>query len=137
MITLNAAKAAVAPYLVWIKVGIFALCLAVSATLAYRYGTSTSRVEVAQLAAENASLRLANDSYAKTADEANRIVADNLARAADVQKQASDVGDSVGKASLKIQKKKIADLEAANKALKDAKCQDLMRMEVCPTVPLP
>ena len=64
MITFNAAKAVVAPYWVYIKVAVFLLCVAVSATLGYRYGTSTSRVEVAQLAAETASLRQANATYA-------------------------------------------------------------------------
>lgn len=137
MITLNAAKAAVTPYLVWIKVGIFALCLAVSATLAYRYGTSTSRVEVAQLAAENASLRLANDSYAKAAQTSSEL-AEQAKEAGDQhQAQAEGIGQDVDKATLQIQKKKVADLEAANRALKDAKCQELMRMSVCPTVPLP
>lgn len=137
MITLNAAKAVVAPYWVYIKVGVFLLCVAVSAALGYRYGTSTSRVEVAQLAAETASLRLANATYAKTADEASRIVAENLARAADVQKQGQSVGTQVAKTNDRLQKAKIADLQRANEALKDAKCQELMRMNVCAAVPLP
>lgn len=137
MITFNAAKAVVAPYWVYIKVAVFLLCVAVSATLGYRYGTSTSRVEVAKLAAETASLRQANATYAKTADEASRIVAEAAARAADVQKQGQVVGAQVAKTNDRLQKAKIADLQKANEALKDAKCQELMRMSVCENVPLP
>lgn len=134
---IDAAKLAAAPYLVWIKVGVFLLCCAVSATFGYRYGTSTGRVEVAQLAAENASLRLANDSYAKAAKISSDL-AEQAKEAGDQhQAQAEGIGQDVDKATLQIQQKKIAALEAANKALKDAKCQDLMRMQVCATVPMP
>ena len=134
---LSAVSDVIAPYLVYIKVGVFLLCVALSATLGYRYGTSTSRVEVAQLAAETASLRQANASYAKVVDQANAIVEANKSKAQSVQDQALDIGNDVNKANQQLNKKKIADLEQANKALKDARCQELMRMNVCANVPLP
>lgn len=141
---LNIAKAAIAPYLVYIKVGALALCLAVSATLGYRYGASThatgeaqKAVQIVQLAAENASLRQANAKQANAVAEANRIVEQNAKQGAANQTRAQSVGDSVGEANDKLQKQKLAALEKANQALKDAKCQELMRMKVCSAVPLP
>ncbi len=140
----NTAKAFVAPYALYIKIGLFVLCVAVSATLGYRYGASThakdeaqKSVQVAQLASENAALRQANAKNAEAVAEANKIVAANVAKATAAEQQAQTYADEVEKANARIEALKQANLNKARVAGQSEKCQELLRSNVCEAIPLP
>lgn len=134
MISLNPIKAAVAPYLLYIKLGLAAIALSVAFSSGCTYGSD--KQEVKTVKAENQANVYARqaEALADTIEEGNRQVAANQQAA---REQAAIAAQAVKDAE--VEKKKNTKLQQEfNKKLaaakKDPDCKAVLEMKLCPAL---
>lgn len=130
-------KAALAPYMVWIKVGLAALLLSIAFVSGCNYGEVSSEKEIATLKGDKRLLQQANASWAQAAIERSLEVDANAKRSEQIQKQAANDAKDLER-NRKTTEDTVADNQITlDKAVRDPKCGELLEMKVCATVPLP
>lgn len=128
---------ALQPYVSLIKWGLIGLLSAFLFVSGCNYGQSKHEATIVRLEQDKALLQEANASWAAAARERNAIIEDNVKESERLQREAEkgakDLADSregttqvIGSNSRKLQE-----------AVRDPKCNELLEMMVCPTVPLP
>ena len=128
---------ALAPYASLIKWGLIGVLSAFLFVSGCNYGESKKAEVIATLESDKAVLTAANASWAKAAEEQNRAVESNIKESECTQTQAKR-----GAAVLAGERKDTDKMVNSNQtkleaAVRDPRCNELLEMYVCPTVPLP
>jgi len=132
---LNAIKAGIAPYIVWIQVGVLTAAVGGGVWLGFKLDTDVDCGQLdAETAAELATLRKANASYealekARAKEAAEKR--DALQRQLAAESRAAQLREADMRKELARAKQEIADAKA------DPKCAELMELEICKTITIP
>lgn len=126
-----------APYASLIKWGLITLLSAFLFVSGCNYGEGRNEQEVTKLQQNIQILMEANASWAQAAQERNQIIEDNVKEGEALQKQGKrGAADLAG--DRKDMDKAIAEGQRKlERAIRDPKCNELLEMQVCSTVPLP
>lgn len=133
----NTMKASAAPYTILIKVGAAVLVASVLFVGGCNYGKSNQAATVVTLQRDLDEALSANKKYEDLNAERKRLdelAAKETARQEAAALKAADRTSKVQKEQDSIEEK---NTSAVNRALRDPKCDELMRMHICPIVPLP
>lgn len=133
----NTVKASAAPYTLLIKVGAAVLVASVLFVGGCNYGKSNQAATVVDLQHNLDTALAANKRYEDLNAERKRL--DELAAKETARQEAAALkaADRTGKVQEQQQAVEDRNNEALTRAMRDPKCDELMRMQVCSIVPLP
>jgi hypothetical protein len=118
----------------WVCIGVLAGFLFVAGC---NHGVNKSEQKIEQLEQDKTILQNANASWADAAEERNRQVDSNLKESERVQKEAVKGADRLAKDRKDTTRSIDRNQIKLDTALRDPKCNELLEMTVCSTVPLP
>lgn len=128
---------AVQPYTYLIKWA-FMVILAASLFIGgCNYGRAKQEATIVRLEQDKALLQEANASWVAAADERKKQVEDNAAEAERIRKLAEADAVELEKSSKDTEIVITENQVALETALRNPKCNELLELHVCPTVPLP
>ena len=128
---------ALRPYTSLIKWGIIAVLAGFLFVSGCNYGENKSEAKIVQLENDKAILQQANASWAKAAEERNRQIEDNVAASERLQREAERDADKLADGRKDTDKIITSNQSKLEAAIRDPKCNELLELKLCPTVPLP
>lgn len=128
---------ALQPYVSLIKWGLIGLLSVFLFVSGCNYGQSKHEATIVRLEQDKALLQEANASWASAAEERNKQVEDNVAEAERIRKLAEKDADKLADSNKTTDKVINNNQSALEAALRNPKCNELLELSVCPSVPLP
>lgn len=126
-----------APYASLIKWGLIALLSAGLFVSGCNHGENRGEKELTRVENNLALCQQANASWAAAAEERNAVVDSNIKASEKIQKEASKGADRIEDVRKSTDKAVAGNQSKLEAALRDPKCNELLEMNVCTTVPLP
>lgn len=128
---------ALAPYASLIKWGLIGVLSAFLFVAGCNHGVNREEDKVT-VAEQNLTIcQAANASWAEAAKTGNEVVDSNVRASEKIQKEAAKDADQIEDERKDTNKTISSNQVKLNTALRDPKCNELLEMMVCPTVPLP
>lgn len=125
------------PYMTMVKVAAAILLVCIVFVGGCNYGKSSQASTVATLQSDLSVALAANKKWEDLSNERRRL--DKLAAQENAKQEAAAL--AAGKRTDKVQKEQQStednNQHALQRALRDPKCDELLRMQLCPIVPLP
>lgn len=128
---------ALAPYALLIRWGIIAVLSGFLFVAGCNHGVNKSEQKIEQLEQDKTILQDANASWANAAEERSRLVEAAIKEGEKVQKEAVKGASRLANTRKATDKSVASNQSKLDSALRDPKCNELLEMQVCSTVPLP
>lgn len=126
-----------APYASLIKWGIIALLAGFLFVSGCNHGENKSEQRIEQLEQDKTILQDANASWSTAAEERNRQAESSLRESEKLQEEATKSANALSDKREDTSRDVARNQVKLDTAMRDPKCNELLELLVCPTVPLP